>query len=190
MDDRLHEHNPWQDAEARYQTGQEVRGAITRITQLGIFVQVEPGIEGIIYTFELGRGLSAMLDFAPGQQMQLYVKSIDARRKRLELSLERPSGPGLLAESELPTTLRRSTLPNHLTWPIPPVQPSGPLTLPHILPEQDKRSCPTCQRAVQDAWKYCVYCGGLLQLHCPTCGSAQPAIPDARYCCECGASMS
>lgn len=185
----MSEHDPWQDAETRYQAGQEIHGAVTRVTQLGVFVQTEPGLEGIIYTFELGPRPSAVAGFAPGQEIQLYVKSIDANRRRLELSLAQQTVPGLLEERDLPAAIRRNKQPDNLAWPAPPVLPDAPLSPPNALHEQGKRSCPTCQRAVQDTWKHCVYCGGSLHRHCPACGSIQPDLPDAHYCCECGKSL-
>lgn len=174
--------NAWADAEARYRTGQEVRGVVTRAAQFGVFVRVEPGIEGILYTFELGPGPGAMAGFAPGQEVLLYVKDVDARKKRLELSLENQSVPGLLSEREVPAEARRKT----------PPEPPGPLqsSPSEALGGWGKQNCPTCQRPVQHPWKYCVYCGGTLQRRCPACGTTQPDLPDARYCCECGTLLS
>ncbi len=178
------EHNPWHDAEARYQPGQEVRGSVTRVTHFGIFVQVEPGLAGVIYTFELGPSPAAVAAFVPGQELCAYVKGIDVGRKRLELSLGQQSAPGLLEERALPVERRRGKSPDELSWSTP-----QPQVLSHLLdapPERRERICPTCQRPTQNGWKYCVYCGGSLRRHCPLCGSVQPDLPDARYCCECG----
>lgn len=174
--------NAWANAEARYQPGQQVRGTVTRVAQFGVFVQVEPGIEGIVYAFELGQGPSALVGVAPGQEMQLYVKSIDASRRRLELSPENQPMPGLMAERELPPDARRKSLPDELSWPKPQLPPETPV-------RQNELSCPTCQRGVQATWKHCVYCGGSLRHHCPACGAAQPNLPEARYCYECGKQM-
>lgn len=174
--------NAWGHAEERYQAGQEVQGVVTRVAQFGVFVQVEPGIEGIIYAFELGTGPSALAGFAPGQAMQLYVKDIDASRKRLELSLGDDPLPGLLDERTLPPAIRRKPLPNEQSWPLPHPLPDTPASAnqPGI------PGCPTCQRQVQSTWKFCVYCAGSLQRRCPACGSTLPDLPDARYCQECG----
>lgn len=174
--------NAWADVEARYRVGQGVRGVVTRVAHFGVFVQIEPGIEGILYTFELGPAPGAMAGFAPGQEVQAYVKDVDARKRRLELSLENQPMPGLLSEREVPAEARRKTPPE--------VRGSAPLPLPEVPGERGEQNCPTCQRAVQYAWKYCVYCGGTLQRRCPACGTTQPDLPDARYCCECGKLLS
>jgi transcriptional accessory protein Tex/SPT6 len=172
----------WADAEARYQTGQEVRGVVTRVAQFGVFVRVEPGIEGILYTFELGPGPGALANFAPGQEVRLYVKDVDVRRKRLELGLENRPVPGLVSERAVPDEARRKTLLE---------EPGATQAFPHSTPgERTERHCPTCQRPVQSTWRYCVYCGGTLQRRCQVCGTTQPDLPDARYCCECGKLLS
>lgn len=174
--------NPWVTAEIRYPTGQEVQGVVTRITQFGVFVQVEPGLEGIVYAFELGPGPSALTGFTPGQEVQLYVKSIDTGKRRLELGLSNETMPGLLEARTLPPAARRKT---------PPDEPflSGSLLLPELplnSHRQGPSTCPACQRGIQTFWKYCIYCGKTLQRRCSACGSAQPDLPDARYCYECG----
>jgi hypothetical protein len=171
----------WTDAERRYNPGQKVVGKVTRVTPFGVFLQVEPEIEGIIYTFELGQGPAAVAGFVPGLEVPVFVKSIDTRRKRLELSLLNQPIPGLLEEFEIPVELRRRKQPDLL--------PSPPLLTPQDRERAENhghQTCSTCQRQVQKTWKYCVFCGGSLQNYCPTCGLAQPNIPEAGYCYDCG----
>ncbi|HEX7735165.1 MAG TPA: zinc ribbon domain-containing protein [Ktedonobacteraceae bacterium] len=173
----------WEHAEERYQAGQEVRGVVTRVAQFGVFVQVEPGLEGIVYSFELGNTPAALAGFTPGQEMQLFVKSIDPSRKRLELSLTTNPMPLPLEERVLPPAARRSMPVDKQPGSIP----SFPL--PDALGgarAMASPACPTCQRQIQSPWKFCVYCGGALHRRCPACGTIQPDLPDARFCCECG----
>lgn len=181
MDDQR-KADAWAGAEERYHVGQEARGVVTRLAQFGVFVQLEPGIEGILYTFELGPGAGALTRFAPGQEVRVYVKDIDPRKKRLELGLEAQTMPGLLAERELPAEARRKTPPDELLRSVPP-------SLAPIAPRLSGQLCPSCQRPVQESWKYCVYCGGTLQSRCPVCATIQPDLPEARYCCECGSVL-
>ena len=182
------EYNPWHDAETRYQPGQEVHGPVTRVTHFGVFMQIEPDLIGVIYTFELGPGLAALTGFVPGQEIHAYVKSIDAGRKRLELGLSQSPTSGLLAEHAIPAALRRGKLPDELPQSMP--RPQELLYVPDAPSEQSERACPTCQRSIQAVWKHCVYCGGSLRRHCLLCGSLQPDLLDARYCCECGKMLS
>ena len=175
--------NPWAGVEARYQPGQQVQGSVTRIAQFGVFVQIEPGLEGIVYAFELGQELSAIAGIEVGQEMRLYVKSIDVGKKRLELGLQNESMPGLLGANEMPPAIQRSKPREDHSW-----LPSFPL--PDGARTHDERHCPTCLRSIQRVWKYCVYCGGSLLRSCPVCGTAQPDLPDAHFCCECGQVLS
>ncbi|HVU68712.1 MAG TPA: zinc ribbon domain-containing protein [Ktedonobacteraceae bacterium] len=170
----------WSGAEERYQSGQEVQGIVTRVAQFGVFVQIEPGLEGIVYTFEFGDGPFALAGIAPGQELKLYVKSVDARRKRLELSLGRATSlPGLLDEHQLPPDARLRRRGSEASWP-------PPAALPQIQFSAQSPACPVCQRQIQAGWKFCVYCGGSLQRRCPVCGSTLVDLPDARFCHECG----
>lgn len=183
--------NAWIGAEERYRPGQEVQGTVTRIAPFGVFVEVEPGIEGIMYSFELGPG--AMAEMVHGQPLLLSVGSIDIHKKRLELRLANQSMPGPLTEQQLPPAVRRQK-----DLSIPP----GSLSMEDLLPQAEhaalpetplpfyEHHCSTCQQRVQPRWKYCVYCGENLQRLCQTCGTLQPALPEARYCCECGQLLS
>ncbi len=172
----------WAGVEERYRVGQEARGIVTRLAPFGVFVQLEPGIEGILYTFELGPGTGALARFAPGEEVRVYIKDIDPRKRRLELGLEAPSMPVPLAERELPPAARRETLPDEWLNPASPAQP----LFSQLTSQRNERLCPSCQRPAQESWNYCVYCGETLQRRCPTCGTIQPDLPGARYCCECG----
>ena len=183
MDDQPFQ-DAWINAEERYQARQEVQGVVTRVTQFGVFVQVEPGIEGIIYAFELGTGPFALAGFTPGQEIQLYVKDIDVSRRRLELSPNNDPLPGLLDQHTLPPIERRKALPDEQLWPLPQL-PQLPQT-PASASRPATSACSTCQRTIQSTWKFCIYCGGSLQHYCQSCGSTLPDLPDAHYCQECG----
>ena len=174
--------NAWAHAEERYQAGQEVHGIVTRVAQFGLFVQVEPGIEGVIYAFELGQGTGALARYTPGQELQIYVKDIDPRRKRLELSPQQQIMPGLLPEREIPPQARHRTTPDSLPWPLQPAIAEKAISVPNA-------SCPTCRREISEHWNYCVYCGANVQGRCPSCGILQPDLPDARYCYACGKAI-
>ncbi len=199
------EQDPWQDAETRYTPGQAVQGSVSRVTHFGVFVQVEPRLEGIVYTFELGTSTAA---FTLDQQMQLYIKSIDPGKKRLELSLHPPSTLSPLLVDTLPPTLRQEARTNNqvppafsplptlpgiaANWMPPlPTRTSNQLTDMPFLPEirANHQQCPTCQNEVQASWKYCVYCRTQLRYVCPDCSTSQPILPAARYCCECGQEL-
>jgi small subunit ribosomal protein S1 len=82
--------NPWALVDELYHVGQLVEGEISRVTQFGAFVSLEPGIEALLHTSQMG-------DPAPedpsqlvheGQSLLMRVISIESHRQRLGLSLK------------------------------------------------------------------------------------------------------
>jgi len=111
--------NPWQDAVERYPTGKTVSGSVTRITNFGAFVELEPGLEGLVHISELDhKRVHRVTDvLQEGQQVDVQVLEVDPGRKRVGLSLkalkeklaeERPPGDEKLAPGgDEPVTRRR-----------------------------------------------------------------------------------
>ncbi len=185
LDEQQQPADAWDHAEERFQVGQEVQGIVTRVTQFGVFARVEPGLEGVIYAFELGIGPAALAGFTPGQELRLFVRNIDASRKRLELGVDNNPLPAFQDAHALPPTVRRKSASPEPAWPTLPPLPDFP-QIPPGLPDFAPDLCRSCQRPVYADWKFCVYCGYALQRRCGACGSIQPDLPDARYCRECG----
>lgn len=85
--------DPWQSLEGQFMVGMAYPGKITRLMDFGAFVQLAPGIEGLIHISKLGGGkrIGHPRDVVhEGQQLDVYVDAIDTERKRLSLSLENP----------------------------------------------------------------------------------------------------
>ncbi len=83
--------DPWQDAAARYPAGARVRGTITRIQAFGAFVELEPGIEGMIHVSELGTGRRVSHPqeaVSTGQAVEATVLDVDSSRRRISLTLD------------------------------------------------------------------------------------------------------
>jgi small subunit ribosomal protein S1 len=82
--------NPWSSAEERYHVGQLVEGKVTRIVNYGAFVEIEPGIEGLLHISQLSRETveepQALID--EGEVHLLRIISLDAARQRVGLSLK------------------------------------------------------------------------------------------------------
>ncbi|MCZ7540071.1 MAG: S1 RNA-binding domain-containing protein [Anaerolineae bacterium] len=81
--------NPWSQVDEMYHVGQVVEGVISRVTQFGAFVSMEPGIEALLHA-------SQIADPAPenpadllhdGQTIQARIISIEPHRQRLGLSI-------------------------------------------------------------------------------------------------------
>jgi small subunit ribosomal protein S1 len=91
--------NPWASATERYATGRTVSGKVTRITEFGAFVELEPGLEGMVHISELAwRRVGSVGEILKvGETRDFQVVEVDTKRKRVSLSLKalekRPEAP-------------------------------------------------------------------------------------------------
>ena len=82
--------NPWSLVDDKYEVGQLIEGKVIRIVDYGAFVEVEPGVEGLLHTSQLSR---APVDnprevLKEGETHLLRIISINADRQRMGLSLK------------------------------------------------------------------------------------------------------
>lgn len=82
--------NPWDSATQRYAQGTTVSGRVTRTTDFGAFVELEPGVEGLVHISELDhRRVNKVTDVLNvGDTPELQVLDVDLGRKRISLSLK------------------------------------------------------------------------------------------------------
>jgi small subunit ribosomal protein S1 len=80
--------DPWAAAGTRYEAGQLRTGRITRVAQFGAFVELEPGIEGLIPSSETGlaRDADVRKAFPVGASVEVVVLEVDAAARRIRLS--------------------------------------------------------------------------------------------------------
>ena len=80
--------DPWATVDARYQSGQLYRVKVTRVAEFGVFVELEPGIEGLIPLSETGleRDASVAKAFPIGTEIEAVVLDVDAASRRIRLS--------------------------------------------------------------------------------------------------------
>ena len=86
---RLHP-NPWDSAEGRYHSGQEVEAVITSVMPFGAFARLEEGLDGLIHVSEMSipNDMTKPADLlTEGQRVQVRVLHVDADKQRLGLSL-------------------------------------------------------------------------------------------------------
>ena len=83
-------HNPWGSVESTYAVGNEVKGKITRTTDFGAFVELEPGVEGLIHISEMDhQRIRKVTDVVNvGQEVQAQVLEVARDRQRISLSLK------------------------------------------------------------------------------------------------------
>ncbi len=82
--------SPWDFAAAKYFQGQTVSGTVTRTTDFGAFVQLEPGVEGMVHISELDykRVIRVTDVVSAGQTLELQVQTVDPIKHRIALSLK------------------------------------------------------------------------------------------------------
>jgi small subunit ribosomal protein S1 len=82
------EPDPWADVAERYQSGTQFTGTVARSTDFGLFVELEPGIDGLIHVSQLPFGMKANdPSLQPGVAVTGWVREVDAERKRISLAL-------------------------------------------------------------------------------------------------------
>lgn len=78
----------WADADARaLVVGTVVRGRVSKRVPYGLFVEVAPGLDGLLHVNQMA-GLSPA-DFEPGSTVEVLLRSVDHAQQRIELALER-----------------------------------------------------------------------------------------------------
>jgi small subunit ribosomal protein S1 len=81
--------NPWQSIDERFPVGSTVSGPITNITDFGLFVEVEEGIEGLIHISELGRDKQKMAGLKVGDVIRAKVIHASPQERRIGLSIRK-----------------------------------------------------------------------------------------------------
>ncbi len=81
--------SPWETVEQRFQRGTMVKGKVTRLMEFGAFVELEPGIEGLLHVTALSpnrvRRVSDIVK--PDQEVEVRILKVEPDEKRISLSL-------------------------------------------------------------------------------------------------------
>ena len=83
--------NPWVQLEQSMDIGTKVQGPVKSVTNFGIFIQVQPGIDGLVHVSDLSWSddiKDPTAHFQTGQELEAVVLSIDAENQRLSLGLK------------------------------------------------------------------------------------------------------
>ncbi|TWT56951.1 30S ribosomal protein S1 [Thalassoglobus neptunius] len=82
--------NPWRVAESKYEKGSTVTGRVTRVETFGAFVELEPGIEGLVHISELDhRRVKRVTEILNVDDMaEVQVLEVDPGKKRISLSVK------------------------------------------------------------------------------------------------------
>ncbi|HEV3121107.1 MAG TPA: S1 RNA-binding domain-containing protein, partial [Isosphaeraceae bacterium] len=79
--------SPWDGIDQKYARGATVPGKVTRLMDFGAFVELEPGVEGLIHVSELSpnRVRRAADIVQPGQQVEVRILKVDGEAKKISL---------------------------------------------------------------------------------------------------------
>ena len=84
------ERDPWDSIKTRYRQGQAVDGSVTKLTDFGAFVEIEEGVEGLIYVSEIAdHRIEKPSDVLKvGDQVKAEILSIEPKERRIGLSIK------------------------------------------------------------------------------------------------------
>jgi small subunit ribosomal protein S1 len=87
--------HPWDAVADRYKPGERVRGTITRLMDFGAFVEIEPGIEGLIHISEMSwaKRIRTPADVVkPGENVEAVILGVNPAERRISLGLKQALG--------------------------------------------------------------------------------------------------
>jgi small subunit ribosomal protein S1 len=83
--------NPWDNMGGKFKPGDQVMGKVVRLAAFGAFVEIAPGVDGLVHISEMShtkRVLRPEDVVHEGEQVQVVIKSIDQDSKRISLSIK------------------------------------------------------------------------------------------------------
>jgi small subunit ribosomal protein S1 len=83
--------DPWSDIERRYPTKTRMFGKITNITDYGSFVEIEPGVEGLVHVSEMdwtNKNVNPAKLVNVGDEVEVMILDIDGERRRISLGMK------------------------------------------------------------------------------------------------------
>lgn len=86
--------NPWEEFAKTYQKGDKVSGKIKSITDFGIFIGLEGGIDGLVHLSDISwnaNGEEAVREYKKGEEVEAVVLQVDAERERISLGVKQIS---------------------------------------------------------------------------------------------------
>ncbi|MBM3596195.1 MAG: 30S ribosomal protein S1 [Alphaproteobacteria bacterium] len=87
--------DPWEGASAKYLVGSKLSGVVTNITEYGAFVELEPGIEGLVHVSEMSwtkKNVHPGKIVSTSQEVEVMVLEVDADKRRISLGLKQAHG--------------------------------------------------------------------------------------------------
>ena len=89
------EKDPWREAATRFSEGTEVPGRVMRLESFGAFIEIAPGLEGLLHISEIGGGTRlnhTREGLQLGQDIRVRVLNVDAAKRRISLGMAGADG--------------------------------------------------------------------------------------------------
>ncbi len=83
--------DPWEGVAAKYPVSARFKGKVTNVTDYGAFVELEPGVEGLVHVSEMSwvkKNVHPNKIVAPGQEVEVMVLEVDSNKRRISLGLK------------------------------------------------------------------------------------------------------
>ncbi|HEX3808242.1 MAG TPA: 30S ribosomal protein S1 [Rhizomicrobium sp.] len=83
--------DPWEGVAAKYPVGARFTGKVTNVTDYGAFVELEPGVEGLVHVSEMSwvkKNLAPSKLVTPGTDVEVQVLEVDSNKRRISLGLK------------------------------------------------------------------------------------------------------
>jgi small subunit ribosomal protein S1 len=83
--------DPWEGVGAKYPPGVRFMGKVTNVTDYGAFVELEPGVEGLVHVSEMSwvkKNVAPSKIVSPGQDVEVQVLEVDSNKRRISLGLK------------------------------------------------------------------------------------------------------
>lgn len=87
--------HPWDAIAEKYKSGERVRGVVTRVMEFGAFVELEPGIEGLIHVSEMSWAKKIRIAsdvLKPGETVDAIILGVNTAERRISLGLKQALG--------------------------------------------------------------------------------------------------
>ncbi len=83
--------DPWKTVKERYEVGREISGIVTNITDFGVFVELEEGIEGLVHVSEISKEKikTPVGQYNMGDELTAKVMNVNTEERRIGLSIKR-----------------------------------------------------------------------------------------------------
>lgn len=82
--------DPWEDLGGQFTVGQVLKGSVTRLAPFGAFIEIGPGIEGLLHVSEMSRTRRIQHPgeiVRPGDELEVSITAVDAAARRIGLSM-------------------------------------------------------------------------------------------------------